>query len=271
MKDCCAATCSQPFCGAGNLNKAFGVTLNASGVVGFPDCIDPSMVPITIHVQNFVNSYEPQFALTDDNGYDADFRNNLTSKFGDLEGIRGNFNDFITWMNNNDPNGDPWSKEELSSILSDSISPSLSLYCDQKNVISISMDNFMENNSETVMVEDGAECTLEIENTTDARKSLWYINYTIYHDEAMQVKIEEGFSFEEGTKQFIRIQDCFLYTIFGHGYDFQDINYSDLARKFNWIVEHDVGNQPCSSDFSMERYALNVMNMALINLTSNVS
>ena len=271
MKDCCAATCSQPFCGAGNLNKAFGVTLNASGVVGFPDCIDPSMVPITIHVQNFVNSYEPQFALTDDNGYDADFRNNLTSKFGDLEGIRGNFNDFITWMNNNDPNGDPWSKEELSSILSDSISPSLSLYCDQKNVISISMDNFMENNSETVMVEDGAECTLEIENTTDARKSLWYINYTIYHDEAMQVKIEEGFSFEEGTKQFIRIQDCFLYTIFGHGYDFQDINYSDLARKFNWIVEHDVGNQPCSSDFSMERYALNVMNMALINLTSNVN
>ena len=42
-------------------------------------------------------------------------------------------------------------------------------------------------------------------------------------------------------------------------------------RKFNWIGEHDAGNQPCSSDFSMERYALTVMNMALINLTSNVS
>ena len=36
-------------------------------------------------------------------------------------------------------------------------------------------------------------------------------------------------------------------------------------------MEHDGGNQPCSSDFSMERYALSIMNMALINITSNVS
>jgi len=163
--DCCAATCSQPICGIGNLTKAFGVAVNISGD-GFPDCNNPFMVPITIHVQNFVSSVEPQFFFSqwETYGFDADFRKNLTSKFGDLEGIRGNFNDFITWMNDNDPNGEPWRKEELSYILSDPISPSLSLYCDQKNVISISMDNFMENNSETVMVEDGAECTLEIEN-----------------------------------------------------------------------------------------------------------
>ena len=37
----------------------------------------------------------------------------------------------------------------------------------------------------------------------------------------MQVSIDEGFSFEEGTKQFTRIRDCFLDTIFGYDYDFQ--------------------------------------------------
>ena len=70
----------------------------------------------------------------------------------------------------------------------------------------------------------------------------------------------------------VMIRDCFLDTTFGYGYDFQCIiNYSDLTRKFNWIVEDDTGNQPCSSDFSMERYTLSIMNMPLINLTSNTS
>ena len=69
----------------------------------------------------------------------------------------------------------------------------------------------------------------------------------------------------------MRIHDCFLDTIFGYGYDSQYIinySYSDLTRKFNWLAEHDAEHQPCSSDFSMEIYALSIMNMAL---TSNVS
>ena len=275
MKDCCAATCSHPSCGTENFPKAFGVTLSldTSGVVGFSDCIDPSMVPITIHVQNFVSSAEPQFFLSawEEFGYDADFRRNLAAKFGDLEGIRSNFNEFMTWMNENDPDGYTWSNDDLSYLLSDPITPLLSLYCDQKVVISIVMDESMEDNFEIVMVEDGAECVLEIENTTRWDESIWYLNYTIYHDQAMQVTIDEGFSFEDGTKELIRIRDCFLETIFGYGYDFQSINYNDWLRKFNWLAEHDTGNQPCSSDFSMERYALSIMNMPPINLTSNVS
>ena len=271
MKDCCAATCSQSFCGAGNSTKAFGVTLNASGVVKFPDCIDPSMVPITIHLQNFVSSAEPQFFLSgwEKFGFDADFRKNLTSEFENFEGIRSNFNKFVTLMNDHDSS---LSREILSPFLSDPIAPLLSLYCDQKNVISIIMDKSMEDNYETVMVEDGATCTLEIENTTTTwNQPFWYINYTIYHDEAMQVNIDEGFSLDEGTNQFMRIRDCYLDIIFSYGSNFQNINYSDLRRKFNWIVEHDAGNQPCSSDFSIERYALSIMNMALMNLTSNAS
>ena len=97
------------------------------------------------------------------------------------------------------------------------------------------------------------------------------ISIIIYHDEAMQIKIEDAFSFEEGTKHFIRVPDCFLDTYFGYGYAFQIIDYIDLTRKFNWMSKHDAGNQPCSREFSMERYALSMMNMAPINLTSNAS
>ena len=200
LQDCCAATCSEPFCGAGNLTKAFGVDVNISGN-GFPDCKDPSMVPITIHVQNFVNSIEPQYINIDflDKEWDIikldhgkELREDLVQLFGDLEGIRSNIDEFVTWMNNHEPLGGSvsvdLSKEDLSFIFSDPKAPVLSLYCDQKNVISIRMDKSMEGNYETVMVKDGAECTLEIENTTTWEESIWYFNFIIYHDEAMQVK-----------------------------------------------------------------------------------
>ena len=80
-------------------------------------------------------------------------------------------------MKENDPSGYVWSEAEFSSIFSDPITTVLSLYCDQKNVLSIDMDKSMEDNSETVMIKDGAERTLEIENTTDWRESIWYFNY----------------------------------------------------------------------------------------------
>ena len=156
--------------------------MNISGD-GFPDCKDPSMIPITIQVQDFVSSVEPQFFLSKlekDYGVDADFRKNLTSKFENLEGMRENFNEFITWMNENDPIGFAWDKDNLSFILSDPITPLLSLYCDQKNVISIVMDKSMEDNSEIVMVENGAECILKIENITDFSSQYWMNQYMVF-------------------------------------------------------------------------------------------
>eukprot|EP00536_Pseudo-nitzschia_multiseries_P007674 jgi/Psemu1/18472/gm1.18472_g len=47
--DCCSFTCSDPVCGIDALEGAFGVS-NTTGN-GFPNCTDPSMVPITIHLE----------------------------------------------------------------------------------------------------------------------------------------------------------------------------------------------------------------------------
>eukprot|EP00536_Pseudo-nitzschia_multiseries_P012630 jgi/Psemu1/209266/e_gw1.493.44.1 len=51
--DCCSFTCSDPVCGIGAVKGAFGVSITGNG---FPNCTDPSMVPITIHLGNFTES-----------------------------------------------------------------------------------------------------------------------------------------------------------------------------------------------------------------------
>eukprot|EP00536_Pseudo-nitzschia_multiseries_P004323 jgi/Psemu1/302493/fgenesh1_kg.71_\ len=49
--DCCSATCSHSICGIGAVTEPFNVK-NATGS-GFSKCTDPSMFPITIHLENF--------------------------------------------------------------------------------------------------------------------------------------------------------------------------------------------------------------------------
>eukprot|EP00526_Cylindrotheca_closterium_P003145 CAMPEP_0113652330 /NCGR_PEP_ID=MMETSP0017_2-20120614/27944_1 /TAXON_ID=2856 /ORGANISM="Cylindrotheca closterium" /LENGTH=1480 /DNA_ID=CAMNT_0000565161 /DNA_START=102 /DNA_END=4541 /DNA_ORIENTATION=- /assembly_acc=CAM_ASM_000147 len=48
--DCCVATCSKANCGVGEMNFAFGQSLQRNGT-GFPNCNDPSMVPLTIYLE----------------------------------------------------------------------------------------------------------------------------------------------------------------------------------------------------------------------------
>lgn len=80
--------------------------------------------------------------------------------------------------------------------------------------------------------------------------------------EGFSMKIEEGFSFEEGMLHFKRIPECFLDTLFTCGCNVFKYSYSELTQKFEWITKHDPGNNPCDNNFSMERYILSIMNFA---------
>jgi hypothetical protein len=46
--DCCAATCSGSNCRIGSLTNAFGTNVTSGD--GFPNCLDPTMVPVTIRL-----------------------------------------------------------------------------------------------------------------------------------------------------------------------------------------------------------------------------
>jgi len=52
--DCCSSTCTGWECGFGSMETPFGS--NASIGDGFPNCIDPSMVSLTIVIEDVVNS-----------------------------------------------------------------------------------------------------------------------------------------------------------------------------------------------------------------------
>eukprot|EP00536_Pseudo-nitzschia_multiseries_P014994 jgi/Psemu1/216542/e_gw1.800.32.1 len=66
--DCCSFTCSDPVCGIDAVKGAFGVS-NSTGN-GFPNCTDPSMVPITIHLGNFTESEKHPWLYEEGNPVD---------------------------------------------------------------------------------------------------------------------------------------------------------------------------------------------------------
>jgi hypothetical protein len=95
MKDCCAATCTQSICGTDAINEAFGVT-NVSGD-GFPHCRDSVMVPLTIHLDDFIESKEPQFFL--DELYDAN--EYMINKYDSIDAIVSNIDEFAAELYDN--------------------------------------------------------------------------------------------------------------------------------------------------------------------------
>ena len=123
--DCCSSTCTGLSCGIEALGNAFG-SVNTFGD-GFPDCKDPSMVPVTIRLSNFSSSRDPELLnLSDDN---------------------------LRFIDDHVPNF--WKFDPVDILLL--------LTCDGKRVLKIYVDKTMTNKTETVMVKDGADCTMMIE------------------------------------------------------------------------------------------------------------
>jgi len=61
--DCCAATCTQSKCGNGDVSNPFGDSSVSAD--GFPSCIDSSMLPITIHLNEITSSRGEGFGVSD--------------------------------------------------------------------------------------------------------------------------------------------------------------------------------------------------------------
>eukprot|EP00536_Pseudo-nitzschia_multiseries_P014915 jgi/Psemu1/216239/e_gw1.787.18.1 len=69
--DCCSFTCSDPVCGIDAVKGAFGVSNITAN--GFPNCTDPSMVPITIHLGNFTESEKDPWFYAEGNPVDSPY------------------------------------------------------------------------------------------------------------------------------------------------------------------------------------------------------
>ena len=229
--DCCPATCTQSNCGIGALKNAFGTANTTSD--GFPQCVDPNMEAITIRLDSISSSRDPAIL-------------NIS------EFMEEDYFDFY--------GKSYWSEEP--------ITPLLLLECDENIVLSIGIDESMTNNTETVMVNDGASCTLTVRNTTSSNPSLydepiWHVNYTIFRGDNTTFEILQVNSGEQKSSSFYRIPVCLFDRL---------SNYMDIAKIYDdsghstqtlkWMSEDNTENSNCQDDFFIERYALSVLNFA---------
>jgi hypothetical protein len=114
---------------------------------------------LTIVLDDFVSSRDPQFR-----SWSSDHV--LNKKYADVDTILENIDEFVLNYKNATGNKDMEAKDMIEFFSEDPVMPSLLLDCDGKNVLSINVNKSMTNGSQTVWVNDRAECILIIKNTT---------------------------------------------------------------------------------------------------------
>ena len=247
--DCCAATCAQSICGRQQLKTVFGNSSYAE--ISFPYCEDETMVPITIQLNDIKSSRA--------------FESSLYGMTGDESNWEDNRLDLTEWK------------------LKPPEKSYFSIECDNQNVLTVYIDNTMVNNSETVWVNDGANCIVTAGNFSnyngqlvfDDRETVdddafqrvtniipgWLIDYTIFHgekDDDNKLEILSQRSWEQETSTFKRMPECYLRKL-GSYTDVASI-YKGIGQPdevVEWLVEIDTDNSMCENEDKFdERYKI---------------
>eukprot|EP00536_Pseudo-nitzschia_multiseries_P007045 jgi/Psemu1/65849/estExt_Genemark1.C_1570041 len=232
--DCCASTCAASNCGVGGITKAFG--LDGKNGNGYPNCKDPGLESLTIHINRISSSRDKSILTVSDVQLD------------DYARERGE---------------DFWEETP--------VTPLFMVDCGEEyetNLLSMYVDDSMSDHSEVIMVEDGDWCRITVTNTTSTLQSwdndpIWWINYTVYHGNNTKNAIITGYSGNEESVTFQRIPQCFFVTLA----DYTDVEtaYSasdPTAKAISWLANDPSGYSSCVDEFLVERYALSAVNFA---------
>jgi hypothetical protein len=211
------------------------------------------MVPITIHLNDIKSSRDSQFVDSD----------TLCL--------------YSTPRICSDDNQEEWRAEIPANAY-------FALDCNGKNVMTVYIDVLMVSNAETVMVEDGANCSLEIRNTTTDRNfatddPIWLVNYTLFHGSKSEVgheyvEILSQHSFEKDIVGFRRIPDCYFRKLENHtdiGSIYTHTHQLSSNRAIDWLLKDELGISECEDEDFIERYALVTMSFAMNGTTEFMS
>jgi len=241
--DCCASTCISSRCGMDGLTSVFG---NA-GIHGdgFSQCIDPQFVTITIHLNSVLNSRRQEF---------VDFDEQMK--------IDCEWNSKCESIDEND-----WRNTVP-------VKPYFALDCNNKNILSVYIEELMAKKKEIVMVEDGSDCTLVVRNTTAIDQNIifddpiWFVNYSIFHETKIneQVEILTESSDQVESSNFKTVPECFFKKLQSHVEENSTL-YSSSSKPFRlavkWLMNDKSGNSLCKYENFLERYALININFAM--------
>jgi len=154
------------------------------------------------------------------------------------------------------------------------IEPIMLLDCDDKNILTANINENMIGQMETVMVEDGANCTMRINNSTSSTKGgekpIWYVNYTIYHGDKTAVEEDPIVILQEQSvnneyANFERIPECYFAKLSDHldnSKIYMGTGPQNRAIKWLQLTSRTSRNSLCEDDYFIERYALSVLNFA---------
>jgi hypothetical protein len=231
--DCCAPTCKHASCGKNALEKVFNSNAMPPGD-GYPNCFDDDFVPLTIRLNNFTDSKD-LFDYSEEN-----------RKF--IDTFRAD------WWN--------WSPRD----------PLLTLYCDGIKIMNVHVDPSMKSQSETVKVNDGADCEIRIDNNagtapgfTDLPTPIWYVDYTVYNGDGDQNSpiLVEGFSKDNSSASFELIPSCEVKALsdhIPHDTSLQSLS-NPSSEAIDWMLKRDESKSGCRENL-VELFALSVLNFA---------
>ena len=288
--DCCAATCIPSKCGQ-DLQSAFSIN-NSDGWKGFQHCNDPQMISITISLNNIKSSRDEEYAPTKVTDFEA-INSSLSSVWGfeiDQNIIKTYQNEFLAGNNSDEFDGLTlfdgsriWEKKHIVDTnwrKKPPVSPHFALDCNGKNVMIVYIKDSMINQTETVKIEDGAHCTIVLQNSTTSGKSdlyedepIWFVDYTVFH-EATFVKNDDdkkknitilSRNSNVSSVSFKIVPGCF-FDVLG-GYIDEEFIYTDLEQISNeaieWLKNDNSTTSRCDDAFFDERFALIMLSLAL--------
>ncbi len=144
--------------------------------------------------------------------------------------------------------------------------PLMILDCDGENALMVSINQNMINQTETVIVADGANCTMMVRNSV-IFDDIWYVDYTIFHGDKDSIVddpivMARGNSYQTSVTNFQRIEDCVLDKL--GDYINKTTVYTGTAPSNNairWLMQESKYSRCQQSDL-VERYALVAINFA---------
>ena len=142
------------------------------------------------------------------------------------------------------------------------------LDCDGNTVLMVNIRQDMIGQTETVMVADGAQCTMSIKNTTSVILQIYFVDYTIYHGDEESIESDPIAIFRDdtaiqGIREFRRIPECYITKLGGYTNTTTIYTGNEPSNKaIQWLAADWQGFSNCGYDSFVERYALAAINFA---------
>jgi len=146
--------------------------------------------------------------------------------------------------------------------------PLMSVDCNGRNVLMLSLQPVMVNQTEVFKASNGATCTMTVKSRSIGYSDVWHVKYTIFHGDRRSIEenpvvIYKGDSYVNEKVTFERIDECYFDKVKDHINISNVYTGNDAAHKaIRWLIRDTSGFTSCEAENFIERYALAAINFA---------